>query len=143
MTLYTPLDSDLCQIRRLILQPAANFDDHLYSQLDVVSLESSPDFEALSYVWGSTTPGKTINLGDRLVAIGPISTMLCLPAAPRILWVDVLCINQDDLDERASQVALMRRVYSEANTVLIWLGSEAENSEQAMRSVERFDKAYW
>ncbi|KAF7899412.1 hypothetical protein EAE99_012333 [Botrytis elliptica] len=147
MTLYTPLDSDLCQIRRLILQPAANFDDPLYSHLDIVSLESNPDFEALSYVWGSTTPAKTINLGDRLVAIGPnldnALRNLRLLAAPRILWVDALCINQDDLDERASQVALMRRVYSNATTVLIWLGPEAEGSEQAMRSVERFDKAYW
>ncbi|KAM0162373.1 hypothetical protein ACHAQE_003816 [Botrytis cinerea] len=147
MTLYTPLDSDLCQIRRLVLQPAVNFDDPLHSHLDVVSLESSPDFEALSYVWGSTTPAKTITLGDRLVTIGPnldnALRNLRLLAAPRILWVDALCINQDDLDERASQVALMRRVYSDASTVLIWLGPEADGSEEAMRSVERFDKEYW
>ncbi|KAM3154952.1 hypothetical protein ABEW05_004586 [Botrytis cinerea] len=135
MTLYTPLDSDLCQIRRLVLQPAVNFDDPLHSHLDVISLESSPDFEALSYVWGSTTPAKTITLGDRLVTIGPnldnALRNLRLLAAPH------------DLDERASQVALMRRVYSDASTVLIWLGPEADGSEEAMRSVERFDKEYW
>ncbi|KAF7869936.1 hypothetical protein EAF04_004720 [Stromatinia cepivora] len=145
--IYTPLRSDLCQIRRLALQPAVSFDDTLHGNLDVVSLESSPEYEALSYVWGSTTPAKTINLGDHLISITPnldnALRNLRLPNIPRTLWVDALCINQDDLDERASQVALMRRVYSEATTVLIWLGPESDGSEEAMRSIERFDKGYW
>lgn len=145
--LYTPLNSDLSHIRRLILQPAVSFDDPLQSHLDVVSLEASPEYEALSYVWGSTQPPKTINLDSRLMSITPnldnALRNLRLPNLPRILWVDALCINQDDLDERASQVALMRRVYSAASTVLIWLGPEAEGSEEAMRSIDRFDKGYW
>ncbi|KAI9641711.1 hypothetical protein NHQ30_009567 [Ciborinia camelliae] len=105
------------------------------------------DYEALSYVWGSTNPPKTINLGGRLVSITPnldnALRNLRHPTSPRIFWVDALCINQDDLDERAAQVALMRRVYSDATIVLIWLGPEAEGSERAMQSVERFDKEYW
>ncbi|KAF7903264.1 uncharacterized protein EAF01_006313 [Botrytis porri] len=123
MTLYTPLDSDLCQIRRLTLQPAVNLDDPLNSHLNVMSLESIPIFEALSYVWGSTTPAKNINLGDRLVAIGPnldnALRNLRLPAAPCILWVDALCINQDDLNERASPVALMSPTYGDLVSTLV------------------------
>ncbi|QSZ34409.1 hypothetical protein DSL72_006001 [Monilinia vaccinii-corymbosi] len=145
--LYTPLNSDLCQIRRLVLQPAISFDDPLHSHLDIVSLESSPVYEALSYVWGSPKPPKTINLGGRLISITPnldnALRNLRDSNSPRTLWVDALCINQDDLDERAAQVALMRRVYSDATTVLIWLGPEADGSEEAMRSIERFDKGYW
>ncbi|APA13266.1 hypothetical protein sscle_10g080360 [Sclerotinia sclerotiorum 1980 UF-70] len=145
--IYTPLNSDLFQIRRLTLQPAISLNDTLHGNLDVVSLESNPEYEALSYVWGATTPAKTINLDGLLISITPnlenALRNLRLTNLPRILWVDALCINQDDLDERASQVALMRRVYSEATTVLIWLGSESDGSDDAMRSIERFDKGYW
>ncbi|KAA8571228.1 hypothetical protein EYC84_000561 [Monilinia fructicola] len=145
--LYLPLNSDPSEIRRLVLQPAASFEDPLHSHLDVVSLESGSVYEALSYVWGSSEPAKTINLDGFVISITPnldnALRNLRHPASPRNLWVDALCINQNDLDERAAQVALMRRVYSDATTVLIWLGPEADGSEDAMRSVERFDKGYW
>lgn len=38
------------------------------------------------------------------------------------LWVDAICINQEDLWERSSQVRLMRLIYEGARNVLIWLG---------------------
>ena len=44
------------------------------------------------------------------------------PDASRVLWADAICINQDDVEERGSQVQLMARIYSEASRVLIWLG---------------------
>lgn len=39
------------------------------------------------------------------------------------LWADALCINQDDDDERSQQVGLMRKIYEQAKTVLVMLGS--------------------
>lgn len=144
--LYTQLDSNLSQIRRLILQ-RGSFDDPLHGDLDVVSLDESPAYEALSYVWGPTTPPGTIHLSSSTISITPnldaALRHLRHPAASRTLWVDALCINQANLDERAAQVALMRRVYAEAAKVLIWLGPAADGSDEAMRSVDRFDKAYW
>lgn len=44
----------------------------------------------------------------------------------RPIWIDALCINQDNLEERSSQVALMNKVYSRAYIAIIWLG-EPEN----------------
>ncbi|KAK3389708.1 heterokaryon incompatibility protein-domain-containing protein [Podospora didyma] len=44
------------------------------------------------------------------------------------LWVDALCINQDDLAERASQVLLMQQIYHNATEVCMWLGREDEFS---------------
>jgi hypothetical protein len=38
------------------------------------------------------------------------------------LWVDAICINQEDLDERAAQVKIMSQIYSTARHVFIWLG---------------------
>jgi hypothetical protein len=40
----------------------------------------------------------------------------------RALWVDALCINQSDTEERKQQVSIMDRIYSEASRTLIWLG---------------------
>jgi Heterokaryon incompatibility protein (HET) len=39
-----------------------------------------------------------------------------------LLWCDAVCINQNDLVERARQVSLMQRIYSEAKAVTVWLG---------------------
>jgi hypothetical protein len=40
------------------------------------------------------------------------------------LWVDAICIDQTNLDERAQQVGIMDRIYSNAKTVIAWLGGE-------------------
>ncbi|KAM7182745.1 Heterokaryon incompatibility protein (HET) domain containing protein [Naviculisporaceae sp. PSN 640] len=44
------------------------------------------------------------------------------PAQPLIIWVDAICINQADPDERASQVSMMGRIYKSCSEVAIWLG---------------------
>lgn len=49
-----------------------------------------------------------------------------------LLWVDTLCINQTDLQERSHQVNMMGKIYSKADRVLIWLGEESQDSYLAM-----------
>ncbi|KAF2443018.1 hypothetical protein P171DRAFT_363731, partial [Karstenula rhodostoma CBS 690.94] len=50
----------------------------------------------------------------------------------RRLWIDAICINQQDDVERGKQVGLMGRIYSWAKKVVVWLGHHADNSELAM-----------
>jgi hypothetical protein len=52
-----------------------------------------------------------------------------------LLWVDSICIDQSNLEERNSQVALMCRVYTQAESVVIWLGEEDESSTEAVRQI--------
>ncbi|KAK5659690.1 hypothetical protein OQA88_900 [Cercophora sp. LCS_1] len=52
-------------------------------------------------------------------------------AGDRVLWVDALCINQGDVEEKSYQVGLMGRIFSEAATVLIWFGESDRNAEVA------------
>jgi hypothetical protein len=42
------------------------------------------------------------------------------------LWVDAICVNQEDLEERSSQVVLMSAIYSSASEVIVWLGPPKE-----------------
>ncbi|KAK8101332.1 HET-domain-containing protein [Apiospora kogelbergensis] len=127
--IYQPLDPAKDEIRLVRILPCASHTEPLELQLDVCSLRSDEGaFEALSYTW--TTPFET-GLRDVMLCGRAHSVTANLYAAlrrlrrkssSRVMWIDAICINQDDLAERASQVALMKQVYSKARQVLIWLG---------------------
>lgn len=55
----------------------------------------------------------------------------------RIFWIDAICINQNDFEERASQVLLMRDIYQKSFTSVLWLGAADEHSENAFAMAER------
>lgn len=55
------------------------------------------------------------------------------------VWVDALCINQQDKDERACQVRLMGQIYSGATSVAIWIGQEYEESDSAIELLQKVD----
>ncbi|KAI1081500.1 HET-domain-containing protein [Whalleya microplaca] len=97
------------------------------------------DFVALSYVWGDQSIRAEIYVNDV-----PVSVTASLESALRELrnnsriqqgffvWVDALCIDQEDLDERSAQVARMKDIYQKAWHVVIWLGPEDNRSSLAM-----------
>ncbi|KAK8034897.1 heterokaryon incompatibility protein-domain-containing protein [Apiospora rasikravindrae] len=126
---YTPLDSSKDEIRLLRILPSASHTAPLELQLDVFSLQSGEsNFQALSYTWetpsesgvrGITLCGRPHSVTANLYAA---LRRLRQKTASRAMWIDAICINQDDLEERAAQVALMKQVYSKAREVLIWLG---------------------
>jgi hypothetical protein len=53
------------------------------------------------------------------------------------LWIDAICINQDDLSERSREVGNMDSIYCNANQVLVWLGSSSQNSALALQTLCR------
>ena len=55
------------------------------------------------------------------------------PHCPRRIWIDGICINQDDPDERAHQVSLMHSIFSHASTVLIWVGESDSHTDAVLR----------
>ncbi|KAE9369769.1 HET-domain-containing protein [Stipitochalara longipes BDJ] len=80
-----------------------------------VRLSSKPRYEALSYEWGLKET-KTISLNgeDYSIRTNLFNALsnLWLKGQPRILWVDAICINQDNVRERNHQVSQMRCIYS-------------------------------
>jgi len=132
-------------IRILRLAPAASQDEDLIARLVEEPLEDAkdakiPDYEALSYAWGTDPPTETLLVGngsDEDAGETPSSSPAALsitpglaaalrrfrqPDAVRCLWVDAVCINQSDNHEKSAQVARMAAVYRKARRVLIWLG---------------------
>ena len=83
-------------------------------------------YEALSYVWGSLTDKESIicNGGSLAITHGLLHAMRHLHSkgGHRTLWIDAICINQSDDQERSTQVPLMKFIFLRASSVLIWLG---------------------
>ena len=57
------------------------------------------------------------------------------PRSPRI-WIDALCINQEDLIEHSAQVGLISRIYSNAQQVIVWLGVPDKYTPSVLQSIE-------
>ncbi|KAH4069868.1 hypothetical protein HBH70_076250 [Parastagonospora nodorum] len=140
------------ETRLVRLHPGA-FDDCVYCTIyhaNILERQPQTEYTALSYVWGDATRTKPIQLGyhqlptaepphGRVSATSPgmgcyesfqVTTNLESAlrhlrkrASERILWVDAICINQSDWEERLSQVEGMAAVYQNAVEVRIWLGS--------------------
>ncbi|KAI0509646.1 heterokaryon incompatibility protein-domain-containing protein [Xylaria bambusicola] len=140
---YDQIDSLLGgdHIRVLTLAASDTFTDPIDVSLSTVNLMSLPTYEALSYCWGNASDqgliwcnGKpfpvTRNLESAL-------RRLRQSRGNRLLWIDAICINQDDLAERAYQVNLMRHIYKNAERVLIWLGEDSEDSELVFPLAEK------
>ena len=137
---YSPLAEDKRHIRILTVKPTSTWDQIIECELKTVSLDDDNlFFEALSYVWGtSTAPGRillhgtehnvTRNLEDAL-------RHLRHSDRPRSLWVDAVCINQDDVVERVAQVLMMADIYKTAVTTLSWLGEASDESDEAVELI--------
>lgn len=100
-------------------------------------------YEALSYVWGLPThdhevitpQGKlriTANLAEALQQIRR-------PHESRNIWIDAVCINQEDQTEREQQVRMMSVIYSKAVGVLVWLGCPPDYKEAELHFEEIID----
>ena len=140
--IYRPLRHD--EIRIISLQPGAQYDPVIcslvYDHLDTVKLP----FEALSYTWGdSNNPieivcnGTTVQVTKSL--FGALNA-LRYTQNNRLIWIDALCINQQDVDERNAQVKIMARIYQTASQVVVWLGEEDEASASAMHLLSKLSQ---
>ncbi|KAI4859980.1 heterokaryon incompatibility protein-domain-containing protein [Hypoxylon rubiginosum] len=136
--MYLQLSGPEQRFRLLLLLPGDTSSD-IQCQLFVSPLDCPSGFEALSYVWGDskdTTPitfqGQTHHVTRNLYSA---LRSLRYPDRERTLWVDALCINQDDTDERNHQVKLMGQIYSSAKCVVAWLGKARPRDSDIIRFV--------
>lgn len=92
-----------------------------------LSLQDAYDkFVAISYVWGTAQPDRVLPLADgsHVLITENVEKLLSyiFPIDEEYVWLDAICINQEDAKEKNSQVKLMKDIYSSARRVSIWLG---------------------
>ncbi|KAF2726553.1 hypothetical protein EJ04DRAFT_571167 [Polyplosphaeria fusca] len=153
--LYRPLTAKLIRVFEL---DAGNFSDRIVGRLVPQTIDAEP-FEAISYVWGDprrrrdiTIDGVTLSVTQNLH--GALTAFRHRPVVGssdesdarrpvRRLWADAICINQEDLQERTSQVVLMSSIYAGASRVLSWLGwEEGREGRRHMQDAIRFINAF-
>lgn len=141
LSLYQALDAAYPEIRVITLHQGSP-DEELRCTLKTVSLDNEPAFHALSYVWGTDTEKCRININGHEVPVSSnLATVLqnfrshhygSLELHSLSLWVDAICINQADPEERARQVRLMGRIFRGASRVLLWIGEGDQFSDYVL-----------
>ncbi|MCJ1471538.1 hypothetical protein MMC13_000178 [Lambiella insularis] len=131
---YQPL-SNSRNFRTLYVEPGAR-GSRIRGSLHESRPGEGVNYLALSYVWGS----------PQIVAYVMVADCYCLVTEnlhaalqhlrseqePLCIWIDQICINQQDQEERSQQVMLMHDIYSKSDQVLIWLGQDFQPYEKGL-----------
>jgi hypothetical protein len=145
------LNHERHEVRVLVLEDGSEH-DAVQCSMKSISLDDAPEFNALSYAWGDNTRSGSI-IVDGIYTPVTKSAEIALrslmayeadsPSAKREqllrtcegrmrpIWIDTVCINQDDAEERADQVQLMRAIYSSAANVIVWMGESNPQTDEA------------
>lgn len=141
---YPPLLED-GHIRILELQPG-KAGDIINFELHGVDLKKNPSFEALSYEWKEKSGTIPVQCNQERLLVTPnckaALEQLRHETDKRSLWMDAVCINQQDKQECNQQVAMMTDIYRKAKTVLMWIGKEGHFTEAAFRSFPALSKLH-
>ncbi|RYP61860.1 hypothetical protein DL771_009979 [Monosporascus sp. 5C6A] len=125
-------------------------------------VDAPPSYVPVSYTWG---PAESLDLAAQLPTPMPVNNsrtialngqewevtpslfdlLQALSSDPETqsvyFWIDALCINQHDIDERTNQVNLMGRIYSQGRNVFIWLGQANEHTVKVSTMISLLAKA--
>ena len=137
---YTPLDKGTNEIRLVTLEMGDSKED-IKCLLSTHQLDQNLVFEALSYSWGTSTETISISINARhsmRIKTNLHSALRHLrhQNKDRILWIDAVCINQEDNTEKNYQVQMMKRIYESAGQVVVWLGEDVEHTGRAFEKLE-------
>ena len=138
--IWKPLDSTQREIRLVSILSAEDDDAPIHCRLVTVALGCPPRFEAVSYAWGNpeNTSFIIVNNVPWKVSrnlVGALRVFRDLPNQT-LLWIDGLCINQTDIEEKNHQIPLMGEIYSSADKTRVWLGEENIESVMAIGTLK-------
>ncbi len=141
-------------IRMFLLEPGMG-DAPITGKLEVGDIDNARFYDALSYVWGEPRPsgiaeytvllreGDVQNPLELTKNLYEALKRLRLSDCTRRIWVDQICINQEDSDERSKQVRFMGRIFKNASHVLVWLGLDEEKlAESVFQVVHKLDRQF-
>ncbi|VUC27798.1 unnamed protein product [Clonostachys rosea] len=142
---HHPLDDARSQIRLLKLHPGTG---KLSGELFTIGLEGSahPQYEPISYCWGSQKHQQIILLDGLTFFIGrnlyKALKRLRYANSARVLWCDVICIDQGNIVEKSVQIPLMRHIYQKGTGTLVWLGDHDRRTKEIFQMFETLERCY-
>lgn len=140
--LYTPLsDASKC-IRLLRMRPFSPRDSISSFEMTKHDMGDLPEYAAISYVWGSSSERHQVLIDESYMEVNSSAhaalTQACNLNRTAVndegddhvyLWMDTICINQQDLREKGLQVMMMAEIYQMASVVYACIGSHDDGSE--------------
>jgi Heterokaryon incompatibility protein (HET) len=142
---YQPLNTSDGDVRFLDLLPCEP-DGTVCCEIKHDNLSSPEPYHAVSYAWGVSQTTFRIKLNGESILIRENMFMFLKsmaemnPKGYRRLWIDALCIDQSNIEEKNQQVPQMGRIYSSAESVIIWLGPASDKSHIAFDAFEKTRK---
>lgn len=142
--LYSPLPHQ--RAIRLLRIESGTGEEGIQTTLETFDLDSKTQFTALSYVWGNGASQREIICnGHKKPITRNLWGVLARLQKQRfdcLLWVDAICINQEDEGEKSFQVPMMRDIYERAANVIFWLGEQERYDEDAVNLMRDFSERY-
>lgn len=132
-----PLPDPNTHIRLLLIHPGRQ-DEPLKCNLSTAELSDCPDFKAISYTWGAAEPLAEVQVNGHSISVRKNCHYALWQArlhlAGQHVWIDSICINQNDLEEKSAQVGMMYDIFAASAKVLACIGPH----DKASRHFERF-----
>uniref|UniRef100_L2FF75 Heterokaryon incompatibility protein n=1 Tax=Colletotrichum fructicola (strain Nara gc5) TaxID=1213859 RepID=L2FF75_COLFN len=135
-------------MRLLTLDPGG-YDDPVRGSLHLTTTSGFLEYVAISYTWAGEDENmersEHIMLNSQSFAVTPNCEAALRRArsrsGPKTIWIDAICINQEDLRERGHQVGLMQQIYSRADLVLIYLGEPSQEEDELLAFISGQDES--
>lgn len=147
--LSIPLNRSICstrhwtakrnEIRLVTILPGA-WEDDIKCTISHVALHDPPKYTALSYCWGDAKDTGVIYLNNQVFpATSSLKAALLQlrKIGCSILWIDAICIDQTNIEEKSQQLPLIGSIYRNAITTIAWLGDESRTSPLAFTLMRR------
>ncbi|KAI3324409.1 HET-domain-containing protein [Xylariaceae sp. AK1471] len=125
-----------------------------HNQSETLQHTHRVEYEALSYIWGANDSDEAVEIRPKSrrphvqhtnyiwVGRNLAEALRYLRSShhPRTLWIDALCINQENIEERGQQVTRMGQIYTLASKVVAWIGPSFSNANSALSAIEYLGK---
>ncbi|KAK3699133.1 hypothetical protein LTR37_016607 [Vermiconidia calcicola] len=127
---YRTLPDSYIRLIRFRPEKEKDVQDRLNLSIEHYAREDAPSYVALSYEWGETSDGYVISIDGKAFGVWR-NLWWALIFVSRFhrceyMWVDAICINQEEVIERNHQVRDMGQIYANASTVLVWIGQGSD-----------------
>ena len=114
--------------------------------------DSTPDYAALSYTWGEPVKSQSLTISNEKAERHTLPITQNLQDAldhirdekeSQMLWVDAVCIDQNNVPERSQQVRQMPKIFQKASNIVVWLGLASDDSDIAIRNIQALSMIDW